>query len=70
MDKKLIKELKDKGVLREISDIFRTSPMNPNYPSGFSCNGCENECTYDSDSEDCNYAFEKYLEKELLKRVD
>lgn len=71
MDKKIIKELKNNRILWEICDIFRTSPMNPHYPDGFSCDGCKkcgNKCTYDSDGYDCNYAFEEYIEKELIKR--
>lgn len=71
MDIEKIKELKTNGVLFEICDIFRTSPINTNYPNGFSCDACRkcnNECTYDSDGSDCNYAFEEYIEKELIKR--
>lgn len=73
LNKEQINELKDEGILREISDIFRTSPINPHYPSGFSCDGCRNcgnKCTYDSDGDDCNYAFEDYLERELIKRLE
>lgn len=73
MEKQKIKELKDSGVLHEISDIFRTSSMNPHFPHGLSCDACSkcgNKCTYDSDGEDCNYAFVEYLEKELLNRCE
>ena len=60
-----------KDILWQVADIFRTSPINVNYPYGYDCNTCSkcgNDCTCDGDGIDCNWAFMHYLEEELEKR--
>lgn len=61
----------EQDILWVIADIFRTSPLNPNYPHGYDCNTCKGmgiECTCDSDGWECNFAFAKWLQEELVKR--
>ena len=65
-------KLYNKSVIDSIVDIYRTSPINPNYPHGMDCEICEKagiECYTDcGDGYECNAGYVKYLEQKLVER--
>ena len=73
MDKKIKVNLNpwNEDIFYVIADIFRTSPMNPNYPHGYDCNKCEEmnlECLCEGDGWECNFTFAEWLKGEVIKR--
>ena len=65
-------KLYNESVIDSIVDIYRTSPINPNYPHGMDCEICRKagiECYTDSgDGYECNTGYVKYLEQKLAER--
>ena len=65
-------KLYNESVIDSIVDIYRTSPINPNYPYGMDCKTCRKagiECYIDSgDGYECNTGYVKYLEQKLAER--
>ena len=62
----------DESIIDSIVDIYRTSPINPNYPHGMDCEICKKagiECYTDSgDGYECNTGYVKYLEQKLVEK--
>jgi hypothetical protein len=62
-------KLYDESIINSIVDIYRTSPINPNYPHGMDCEVCKKagiECYTDSgDGYECNTGYVNYLEQKL-----
>ncbi|SDB15208.1 hypothetical protein [Eubacterium oxidoreducens] len=65
-------KLYGESIINSIVDIYRTSPINPNYPHGMDCKICEKagiECYADGgDGYECNTGYVKYLEQKLTER--
>jgi hypothetical protein len=64
-------KLYDESIINSIVDIYRTSPINPNYPHGMDCEVCKKagiECYTDSgDGYECNTGYVNYLEQKLVE---
>lgn len=65
-------KLYNESVINSIVDIYRTSPINPNYPHGMDCEICRKvgiECyTNSGDGYECNTGYVKYLKQKITER--